>query len=323
MAGANKGNTFRSIDLSVDAWPQADYAEFVAHLRKAVTGVKNERFDWYTGQHRSANWVNVFRMAMVWLGTLAALATALAAAFRVFAGAKPPDTPWDMVFLVAAVVLYAAMVALAFYERTAEGTGHYFRSMTAILQIRDLWTAYQFKDAQMSLDPPPAAADLVAAKRRWLDAAQAFVTALDVIATQELSEWRGAFQAAIGQLSSAAAAGLTASQTALADAVKADAAVAAKAAEEAKKAAEAAKQEARPAILNLAIDDASVGEATVKIDGRIVAQGPGRSFAIANLPQGVHIVRAEIAAVGAAAAKAAEEAKDFPAGITPLRLKPT
>jgi len=79
--------------------------------------------------------------------------------------------------------------------------------------------------------PPTDAAELLAAKQQWLDAARQYFTDLDTIATKELTEWRGAFQTSLTELSSAAKTGLKAAQTALSDAVKADVADAEAAAE--------------------------------------------------------------------------------------------
>ena len=316
------GNTFTPISLSIDDWPQADYDTFVKDLRKSVAAVKQNRLDWYSSKRAESAWVNIVRRSMVWLGSGAALATALAAACRVIPWPDPKPN-WDIYLLVAAVILYAGMGAVAFFERTAEGVGSYFRSITAIIQIRDLWTAYQFTDAHLALEAPPVTpTEILAAKLRRLDAAQTFVKALELIAAQELTEWRGAFQAAMGQLSAEAKTGLSASQTALAEAIKADAVAAKAAADDAKKALEAIK----PASLNLEVAFAPAGEAVVKVDGETVRRGTGRSYVVSNITQGEHIVRVEVTldpVTNPPAIKAAEQKIVFGPGITGLKLTPT
>jgi hypothetical protein len=195
------------------------------------------------------------------------------------------------------------------------------------LAIRDLWTAYQFKDAQMQLSlplPPEDPMALVTAKQRWLDAARQYCTDLDAIATKELTEWRGAFQASITKLSSAAKTGLAAAQTALGDAVTAAAADAKTAAEEAKRAADAAKAASRPASLNLTIANTPGGEeAMVTIDDWIATQGPERAFTIPNLAQGDHTLHVEVAAAVGGKPKSVAQVISLPGGITTLSVTPT
>jgi pyruvate/2-oxoglutarate dehydrogenase complex dihydrolipoamide acyltransferase (E2) component len=322
----SQGSTFDPIKLDLEAWPQKEYAAFVQELRQKLACLTTQRSEWYRGQHHASRWVTSARTLMVWLGTGGVLATAIAAGLRVYLAAHNSNGLYDIVAMGVALVLYASMAAVSFFERAAEGSGHYFRSILGILAIRDLWTAYQFKDAQMQVSLPVPLQDptaLEAAKQRWLDAARQYCTDLDAIATQELTEWRGAFQASITELSSAAKTGLAAAQTALGDAVKADAADAKTAAEEAKRAADAAKAAARPASLNLTIANTPGGEeAIVKIDDRIAAQGPERTFAVTNLTQGDHTLRVEVAAAAGGTPKSVAQVISLPGGITNLSVTP-
>ena len=323
---AAKGNTFDPIDLDLKAWPPSDYAAFVEQLREQLINLTKKRSDWYHGQHRASRWVNSARTIMIGLGTVAVLLTAIAAGLRVYLAAYKPDSFYDIWIMSFALLLYALMAAVSFFERSAEGSGHYFRSILAILAIRDLWTAYQFKDTQMQMSiakPPTDPAELLAARQRWLDAARQYCTDLDAVATKELTEWRGAFQTSLTELSSAAKTGLAAAQTALSDAVKADVADAKAAAEEAKRAAEAAKAAATPASLNLTVANAPGGEAIVTIDGRVAARGLDRTFALANLAQGQHSLRVDVPAVADGKVKAVSQIISLPGGITNLSVTPT
>ena len=145
---ASEGSTFAPIDLDLKAWPQSDYTTFVEQLRQRLICLTKKRSDWYHGQHRASRWVNSARTIMIWLGTLAVLLTAIAAALRVYLAAYKIDGFYDIWIMGVALLLYALMAAVSFLERSAEGSGHYFRSILAILAIRDLWTAYQFKDTE-------------------------------------------------------------------------------------------------------------------------------------------------------------------------------
>jgi hypothetical protein len=88
---------------------------------------------------------------MIWLGTVAVLLTAIAAGLRVYLAANKIEGSYDIWIMGFALLLYALMAAVSFFERSAEGSGHYFRSILAILAIRDLWTPYQFKDTQIQM----------------------------------------------------------------------------------------------------------------------------------------------------------------------------
>jgi len=326
---AAKPTTFESIDLKIDGFKASPYPEFVTKLRAELLAYKDKRFAFFELQQRNSKWVNIVRRSMVWFGSAGVFATALAAGVRIYSLMPGPlqsnlqASSYDVTLLVIAVVLYAAMGAALFFERTAEGVGSYFRSIVAILAIRDLWNAYEFKAARLAAEPAPKAPEEeLAAKKLYLDEAYAFCKALDTITTQELTEWRGAFQTSMTQLSTAATTGLAASQTALSEAIKADVATAKAAADEAKRAAEAAKEATRSAALNVTIVHAAAGTATITVDDQEVAKGLGRSFAISGQSQGLHKVRVEVAGAGGAPPKAVEENKIFGAGINVLTFTP-
>jgi hypothetical protein len=214
MTDPIKGNTFQAIDLGLDAWPQDNYPDFVKALHANVTTVKEQRRLFYDDLQRRYRWVNGLRSWMVWCTVGAGIATALSAIVRLF---ESPETKWpyqppDVWLIVVAFILYALIAGLALYERFAEGSGHYFRAVVNILQIRDAWTDYQFKEAVLSLEPDPDAAGLVAMKTHWLRLAQTFVVALDKQATTELNEWHTAFSTALKDMSDNAATNLKATQ---------------------------------------------------------------------------------------------------------------
>lgn len=313
------GSTFRSIDLRFEAWPQDDYRKFVAALRADVTRVKEERRRWYADLQRRYQWITRVRHWMVLCTIMAASATTCSTIARLFEKKLPVwwEQPVDVWLLILALLLFAAVAALGLYERYEEGSGHYFRSVMNILQIRDAWTDYQFKDAVLSLEPDPAgAAALMAMKSRWLTLAQTFVVALDKQATTELNEWHTAFSTALKDMTDNAAASLKATQQAIESIVT-------KRIEEAFKAAEEAKAAARPGTAEVTISDVSPElEAKVLLDGAVVRSGRGRTFVVPNVPQGRHTIRVEMAPAGDTPGKSAETAKDFTAAILPITLKP-
>lgn len=323
---ADKGNTFSAIKLDLAAWSTSDYPTFVGALREQLIDLTKARSDWYREQHRQSKWVNSARSTMIWLGTIAVVLTAVAAGLRVYLAAYAHGGYYDIAVMGLALLFYASMAAVSFFERSAEASGHYFRSIMAVLAIRDLWTAYQFKDLQLQMSiatPPTGATELAAAKQRWLDQAKQYCADLDAIATKELTEWRGAFQTSLTELSSAAKAGLTAAQTTLSDAVKADVAAAKAAADEAKKAADAAKAAAKPASLNLTVANAPGGEAIVTIDDIVAGRGPDRTFAFQNLAPGEHKLRVDVPTPdGGAKAKAITQIISLPGGVTNLSVTP-
>jgi len=71
------------------------------------------------------------------------LLTAIAASLRFYSAAYEIEGFYYDIWIISlALLLYALMAAVSFFERSAEGSGHYFRSILAILAIHDLWTAY-------------------------------------------------------------------------------------------------------------------------------------------------------------------------------------
>lgn len=320
-----KGNTFRPIDLHVAAWPQDDYQEFVAALRAAVTRVKEERRLWYAELQRQYHWVTGVRHWMVLCTIAAASVTALSTITRLFEKHFPVwlDQPVDVWLMIVALLLFATVAALGLYERYEEGSGHYFRSVINILQIRDAWTDYQFKETLLSLEFVPAdAAGLLALKNCWLALAQTFVTALDKQATTELNEWHTAFSTALKDMTDNATANVKASQQAIDALVTKQLEQAKQDVATANKAAEDAKAAARPGTAEVTITDAPADlKANVLLDGAIVRSGQGRTFVISNIPQGRHTIRVEMVS-GDATVKSAETVKDFTSAILQISLKP-
>jgi hypothetical protein len=314
------GSTFDPIRLEIQQVNSSNYDDFVKSLRRSVEEIKNKRDKYYWNLRNEYNWVNRARQWMVLLGSGGIVLTAAAAAIRIFGATSDATSPillglpfnkWDIPLLVSALLLYGLMAACAFYERTSEGAGGYFRSILAGIGIRDQWTAYQFQDASLMLEPVPSAGSSEdrEMRKRWLDAAEKFAKGIDAITAKELTEWRDAYTAAMKALSDAASEGLRTSHKALDEAVR-----------EAKEAAEVARNASKPATLNVTITAPKPGEATISIDGRRVASGTGRSFAITNLSQGEHVIRVDVADAGGILT--AEQAVNLSPGIKDLTFTP-
>ena len=279
--------TFSTIDLQPEAMASLDLTEFVNTLLEELRKLKDERFAYYENLRRlNSGWANKSRQWLALLGSLAFLLTALAAALRF--------TGWfdgsDKTALLAVLAIYAIMGTISFYEKGTTKTSDYFRHLSVILSIRDLWTKLQFAllDEAMALkkaDDKVAAE--AAARTRMAALAEAFCNDLNKVSTSELADWRTAFMASLTELSETAKKGSTDVAKQLQDAVNAAEKSATDAKAAAETAAKAAAEAGKPGSVNIAISGEFDGEVVVSVDGVERARSFGKSVAVENVPPGI------------------------------------
>ena len=295
-------NTFRSIDLRPQDAAAMPFAEFVKALLENLERLKKERSAFYENLRRKfTNWANGARTVLTLLGAAAFLLTGMAAAFR-FASktdtfkADPMIASADMYVMIAVLGIYAVMGAIAFYEKGTDKTTAYFRQMTTILAIRDLWTKVQFqllKELTALKDATDAAAAEPAARERIRALAEAFCADLDKASASELAEFRTEFLASLTELEAASKKGTEDVTKQLQDAAKAAEESAAAAKAEAQKAALAAaalaklaEDAAKPGFLNLTVVGDFDDEVVISVGDAEAARSRGKIIAIERVATG-------------------------------------
>jgi len=279
--------TFSTIDLQPEATASLDLTEFVNTLLEKLRKLKDERFAYYENLRReNSAWANKSRRWLALLGSLAFLLTALTAALR-FTGWFDG---WDKNALLAALAIYAIMGTISFYEKGTTKTSDYFRYLSVILSIRDLWTKLQFallgeaialKKADDKLAAEPAA------RARIIALAEAFCNDLNKLSASELADWRTAFMSSLTELSETAKKGSDDVAKQLQDAVKAAEKSATDAKAAAETAAKAAAEAAKPGSVNVTIVGEFDGEVVVFVEGFERARSNGKSVAIESVPPGI------------------------------------
>lgn len=321
------GNTFRSIDLKPQGAADVSFGEFVGTLLEKLEHLKEQRSTFHDDlRKRYTRWANGARNILASLGAVAFLLTGLAAAIR-FASKTPKFQAWDgydMPVMLAALVIYAIMGTITFYEKGTDKTTAYFRQIATILAIRDLWTKAQFaflKELRALKDAPDPSAAEPAARERIRVLAEAFCGDLDKAATGELTEFRTEFVASLGELDAASKKGFDDVTKQLQDATKAAEQAAAEARAAAEKAATAAKavqDAAKPGFLNLTVVGDFDDEVVISVDGADTARSRGKLIAIERVPPGPR-------KIGARAKKGAKDLEttlivDVKPGLQEVRL---
>jgi hypothetical protein len=279
--------TFSTIEMQPEATASLNLTEFVNTLLVKLRTLKDERFAYYEKlRQENSGWANKSRRWLALLGSLAFLLTALAATLRF--------TAWfgesDKGALVAVLLIYAIMGTISFYEKGTTKTSDYFRHLSVILSIRDLWTKLQFAllEEVMTLK---RADDKVAAepatRARIVALAEAFCNDLNKVSTSELADWRTAFMASLTELSDAAKKGSDDVVKQLQDATKAAEKAATDAKAAAETAAKAAAEVGKPGSINITISGEFDGEVVVSVDGVERARSNGKSVAIESIPPGI------------------------------------
>lgn len=306
------GNTFSSISLDPKDYENLDFPSFLAFIYQKLEALGSERADYYKGlREKSTNWVNGSRKFLAFAGAAAFLLTAIATCLRFVPeafGGSLRDYDKGLLFLV--LLIYAVMGAVTFYERGTDQTNAYFRHITVVLGIRDLWSRFQFellKELTALRNGGDSEDGRKVAREHIVALAQGFNNDLDKLATDELTDWRTAFLASLSELGEAAKNGSQAVSTQMEQLL----ASAQKAAADATAAAKAAEDARRPGYVNIEISGDFDGEAVILVDGAEAARGPGRKTTVGPLTAGIHAV----------AARASKDARALETSVT-LDVKP-
>jgi SMODS and SLOG-associating 2TM effector domain 2 len=259
-------STLLPIDFDPRELAQLDFAEFCKSLLAKLREIKSQRYDWYDAKRRQhSKWVNGSCYMLAILGSAAILLTAIGAALRI----SNTSALYDFWALIIALVLYAIMGAVSFFDKTTDSASAYFRHLVVQLAIRDLWTRLEFELLKEFLATKLGDAGAEAAATNHIcTLAEAFCRDLDKISSAELSEWRTEFLASLSQLEAAAKQGAEHTQKQLLDAVKAIEKASADALKAAQEAAQAAfmilKVEGADGDVAVLIDDAQVAVTHLK-----------------------------------------------------------
>jgi hypothetical protein len=282
------GSTFVPFRLDPQRFKDLSFNDLVAKLFDKLSQFTVLRREYYDSRRgKITNWVSISRNTLAVLGAIAFLLTATAAAV--------PATYWDWsrAALIGALLIYAVMGAIVFYERATDTTGSYFRYVIVILSFRDLWTKLEF-EVLKELEKVKKATDATTAEQLARDQifalAEAYCADVDKVTTTEATEWRMAFQASMGALAEAAKKG--------SDDVLKRIEENAKAAEKAASDAKAVVDSLRPGQLNVSIKGNFDGEVTLLVDGTEVARSSGKSIGLKNIQVGEHLIMARSSAGG-------------------------
>jgi hypothetical protein len=305
------GNTFVPFNLEPQRYKDKSLAEVVADLLKRLAEFTATRRDYYNQRRAvSTRWVFGSRAFLAGAGAIAFLLTAAAAAFQL----NPDFMPWSGRALILALVIYALMGAIAFYDRATDKASAYFRYVIALLSIRDLWTKLEF-EVLKELEKVRKATDIqtaeAAAREQILALSEAYCIDLDKITTTEATEWRTEFQTSMGELEETARKGGEDVLKRIEDY--------AKAAEKAAADAKAAVEAMRPGQVNLAVKGNFEGEVIVLVDGAEMARSTGKTIALDNVRVGAR--KMTVRATSGGRLLEASQIIDIKPGIQPLELQ--
>lgn len=285
-------DTFQSVALKVQESADMSFDDFVKTLLEALERLKEERSAFYEKlRSSSTKWANGSRGLLSLLGSIAFILTGVAAVLR-FGG---ETVHADKAFLIASLAIYAVMGAISFYERGTDKTSAYFRHVSIILAIRDLWTKLQFQilkelmTLKSASDPTVKQQD---SRERIRVLAEAFCNDLDKAATGEFTDWRTDFLASLSELAAAAKQGTADVTARIEDSIKSieksvasAKAASEKASAEAKAAAQSAEEAASPGGVNLSL----LGEfehVIVFVDGKEAVRTVGSTIALERISPG-------------------------------------
>ena len=196
-----RGGTFDAIKLDCKALGgQADFNAFLDSLLGSVIAVRDDRLNYYAWQRGRRAFVNVARRALVMLGVVALVSSALSAAIRLVGAQGSTWLDRSNWLLGLALVCYVLMSALSFWETATAATASYFRQIQLILGIRDLWTQFEFDLVKALRDKEVGAVDEQPTRTAVLELARALVAAIDALARGELDQWKLEFQTSVTTL---------------------------------------------------------------------------------------------------------------------------
>ena len=304
------GNTFIPLNLEPQIYKEMSLAQVVTDMLKRLAAFTRTRRDYYDSRRAaSTRWVFGSRAFLAFAGASAFLLTAAAAALQLY----PNFELWSGRALILALVIYALMGAIAFYDRASDTASAYFRYVITMLSIRDLWTKLQFeilKELEKVRKATDVQAAEEAARSQILALAEAYCIDLDKVTTTEATEWRTEFQTSMGELEVTARKGGEDVLKQIEDY--------AKAAEKAAADAKAALEALRPGQVNLAVKGNFEGEVIVLVDGAETARSTGKAIALDNVRVGARKVTIRATAGGKSVE--ASQMVDVKPGIQPMEL---
>ncbi|SCB62097.1 hypothetical protein GA0061105_1325 [Rhizobium aethiopicum] len=272
-------DTFSTVDFKLQDYP---LPEKIKSALSQVDSIRRNRFEYYqTLRRKSSKWVHGSRQFLAWAAALAFLFTAVGTGLRFVP--PTPGTEHDKWLLLIALFLYSLVAALSLYERATDTVSAYFRHVTIILAMRDLWGKFQFevfKEIPVALDGDVTAT--AAAGDRIVALCSAFLVDLDKLSNGEATEWRTEFLASLSELETAAKEGRASATTGLEEQLKR----AEKAVQDAVAAAARIEATLKPSHINLTLTGNFDGEAVIFIDEAEVARSPGARIGLENVKAG-------------------------------------
>lgn len=283
---ARADNTFRPVWLNFDELAKeapASLRDFAKQLRAALDERRKSRYGFYNGRRVQYAWVLSLQSALAWLGAAGIVLTAVATAAHFLW----PDDNVDGGLLVTAMICYAVMAGISFYERSLNLAAAYFRSVGILLAMRDIWTRLQFELLAELRAATVGGTDVeVPARDRMAALAQAAWNDMEALTRGEQENWQGEVLSSLKDLATAAEGGRGTVESRLSQMEK-DAAAAATA--RAERAAAAARAKA-PALLTVTLSGDFAGRAEILIDEQPVAGTETAEVALKPRPLGpVHL----------------------------------
>lgn len=277
-------NDLHPIDLDFAALRNSDFESFCRALFEWSKKRKTASLSFYDKIRKDHAWVNKYRPMLALLGGAAILLTSVATMLQFF----NPDgkSYYGIAALVIAVVLYALIGALSFYERNTDASGTYFRSIDFIFAVHDLWTKLQFellRALETAKDKDPEKENT--ARDKMIALVQGFASDLDKLKTTNIGAWRVQFATSLSALDLAAKKGNEDAQKLLGGSL----ASIRKAATDLAKVSEEA---ARPTFVSLKFQGDCDGDITIYVDGSQVAETHLKEFVIDRIRPGLRKIEA-------------------------------
>lgn len=208
------GNTFSALKIDPSDYADKTFAELVQYFYELLRSQTDQRAEFYDSLRKSgSDWANRMRAVFTTLGAVGLLLTALAASVRFipdFFSRFGLTGDSDRALLFLALVIYAIMGTLTFYEKGTDKTNAYFRHITVTLGIRDRWNKFQFdllKQLDAVRDTSNTDEAQNAGRARVIALAEAYAGDLDQLASSEFTDWKAAFLNSLAKINEAATAG--------------------------------------------------------------------------------------------------------------------
>lgn len=279
-------NSFRPIWLDfklLAADAPEELVTYARDLRRNLDERRKSRYGFYNERRIEYGNVLSLRQWLAQLGAAGIVLTALATAAH-FAW---PDRPADSVLLVAAMICYAAMAGISFYEGSLNLSAAYFRQVGILIAMRDIWTRFQFELlAELRAAAAGGADVILPARDRMTALALAAWNDLEALTRGEQENWQGEVLASLKELATAAQNGRSTVETRLVEMEKAAAAAETARTERTAAAARAGA----PALLTIAVEGDVAGDLTLRLNDEPPVVTAAREHAFRPRPAGdVHV----------------------------------